>query len=251
MPVSLPPPSPDLAQLQALQFPQTQTLLLDISPIRKKAITEVALSIGAKAGLDRRSHEIQNDLESMAPALDKMFNFAPMLLPGNVLPPVIVDGKDNMKADGDSILRISEHVYRIEAGAKLVTSLPSWRNYLSFGGLQTRIEKPSDAVMPKTSQEKELWKQEVTEGWKLGVEQADSIYRTNLARLKRDFNGMILYRELLAAKMVSLPVVATANLGVTGNGKEMNVDDRIYRITVNPTLQTDASKWNAVIRNGQ
>ncbi len=59
-------------------------------------------------------------------------------------------------------------------------------------------------------------------GWFEGIDQADQIYTENLARLKRDYQGMIRYRMLLAQNMVSAPQVAHRELGVTGGGEELS-----------------------------
>ena len=57
---------------------------------------------------------------------------------------------------------------------------------------------------------------------------------------------MVLYRKMLAQDMVSAPFVAKADLGVTGDAKEMRIDDRILRITAHSQLQTDSSKWQPI-----
>jgi len=84
-------------------------------------------------------------------------------------------------------------------------------------------------------------------GWQKGIEQAYSIFRQNLARLKRDYNGMILYRKLLQEKMVSPPFVSRTELGVTGDGNDMHVNYQVLRITALPRLQTDSRHWRAVV----
>ena len=55
------------------------------------------------------------------------------------------------------------------------------------------------------------------------------IFEENMNRLKRDYNGMIIFRKLLAQHMVSAPHVAEAKIGVSGNSSELNIDDRISR----------------------
>ncbi len=42
----------------------------------------------------------------------------------------------------------------------------------------------------------------VGRGWKNGVDQANTILEENIARIKEDFVGMILYRKLLAMNMI-------------------------------------------------
>jgi len=87
----------------------------------------------------------------------------------------------------------------------------------------------------------------VTRGWNNGVEQANTILEESIARIKEDFNGMILYRKLLAMNMVSPPYVSNTDLGITGNGDEIHIDDRVLRITALPALNMNSAEWRAAL----
>ena len=58
---------------------------------------------------------------------------------------------------------------------------------------------------------------------------------------------MLLYRKLLQEKMVSPPYVSKTNLGVTGNGSDMRINDQVLRIAELPKLQTDSNNWQAIV----
>ena len=92
-----------------------------------------------------------------------------------------------------------------------------------------------------------MWSEGIRAGWEKGVEQSYSIFQQNLARLKRDFNGMILYRKLLKEKMISAPYVARTELGITGDGEDMRINDQVLRIVEHPQLQTNSKGWKAII----
>ena len=79
------------------------------------------------------------------------------------------------------------------------------------------------------------------------MQQAELIYKENLGRLKRDYEGMIRYRTLLAQNMVSPPFVGQLDMGVTGGGSDLTVNDRILRITALPALQADSRNWKTEI----
>ncbi|NBO09113.1 MAG: type IV secretion system protein DotC, partial [Actinobacteria bacterium] len=64
---------------------------------------------------------------------------------------------------------------------------------------------PDPTLLPKDRDERAAWVKYTREGWRKGIEQANQIYVENLNRLKRDFQGMIRYRTLLAKHMVSSP----------------------------------------------
>lgn len=248
MPVSDMQMPPDMEALRQMAETVKSEKKAEIAPIRAQALEESALSFGAQGGLAWRVGAINADLKRLERAMDKAFNFAPLMIKGNVLPPVIAGGQDSVRAEADGqTLRIADQMFKIEAPAKFVTVTPTWRNYLILD-MPLKPEVPHKSVLPKDAAEQEFWDANLKKGWDSGVQQADAILMTNLARLKRDFEGMIRYRKLLAMNMVSEPVVASSNLGVTGDGQSVSIQDRVYRISVNPSLETDASRWKAVVR---
>src|SRR5690606_25579877 len=55
------------------------------------------------------------------------------------------------------------------------------------------------------------------------------------------------YKVLLEEGKVSPPVLAEGNLGTTGTGQDMRVNDRAIRITQDPTLQVSPRDWSASV----
>ena len=47
--------------------------------------------------------------------------------------------------------------------------------------------------------------------------------------------------------LVSPPYVAELDMGVTGGGSDMSVNDRVLRITAFPALQNDSRGWKTEI----
>ena len=62
---------------------------------------------------------------------------------------------------------------------------------------------------------------------------------------------MVLYRKLLQEKMISPPFVARTELGVTGDGNDMRINDQVLRIVELPKLQTNSKHWKAIVVKGQ
>jgi len=58
---------------------------------------------------------------------------------------------------------------------------------------------------------------------------------------------MVLYRRLANYQMISSPIVAETELGITGGGSEMTINDRIKRITQDSVLIPDAKQWRPAI----
>lgn len=212
--------------------------------IRAQGLEDAALSIGAQSGLAWRASQINVILQDHSKELDQVFDFNRLMLPDFVLPPVLQTSARNMKVDSTNTIRLSDQTYLILAQAKFVSTAPNWREYLWMSFKAPDL--PPDNMLPKTAIEQRLWAEYVARGWQQGVQQGDAILRDNLARLTRDVKGMILYRKLLAENMVSLPFVETDNLGVTGSGEQLRINDKILHITALPQLQVDPRKWHAV-----
>lgn len=217
----------------------------EVSQIRLKALQDTAMSLGAQGGLYWASEQINKRTEKDKWYLESIYNFNGMMLSHGVLPPILEEGNNSLNLADPATIRIADKTYKIVQQARFATTPPNWREYiwLSF----SKPEMPNKVLLPRTSEEKELWRKNIKIGWEKGIEQASSIFQQNLARLKRDYNGMILYRKLLQEKMVSAPYVSKTELGVTGNGSDMRVNDQVLRITEMPKLQTDSSNWRAIV----
>lgn len=236
-----------LSELQALNQPKisekqrVNAADIGCGGIRLQALQDSALSLGAQAGLALRAKQIDDELAKQDRQLTKTFNFNLLLLAHNVLPPVLLQSRSDLNANDPTTIRLADRVYRIKTQAHFVTTSPTWREYLWLN--YTPPECPVGALLPKNALEKRIWKKYVTQGWNEGAAQADTIFSENLARLKEDYSGMILYLRLLRQGMVSPPYVARSELGVTGDADNLRVNDQVLRITALPTMQTDSRMW--------
>lgn len=233
------------ADLGYVSLPQLPPGGDQINPIRYAALRQAAMSLGAQGGLAWQAKHIDCALNLESTFLDQVFDFNQLLLDHNVLPPVLVESNNNLNLADDDNLRIAAKTYRIQQQARFVTAPPNWRNYLWM-----HFEKPDlpdRSLLPESKAEAQVWNHYLKEGWQNGLDQADAIFTTNLNRLKRDMMGMVLYRQLLAQKMVSAPYVAKAQLGVTGDATQLRINDQVLRITAQSELQTNAKKWMPII----
>lgn len=216
-----------------------------MSKIREMALKETALSLGAQSGLAARAKIIDQELTKEARNLDTIYDFNSLILEHNILPPVLLEGRNTLNlADAQSI-RISDRTYKVAKQAHFVTTPPTWRQYLWMD--YVKPEAPNSTLLPKTKSEKDLWCAYTAKGWKNGIDQANTILEESIARIKEDFGGMILYRKLLAMNMVSPPYVSHTDLGVTGDGSEIHIDDRVLRITALPALNINSEEWRAAV----
>lgn len=213
--------------------------------LRYQALQDTALSLGAQSGLAWESKNIDEHLQAQTATLDKIYKFNALVLDHNVLPPVLVEGRNILNLADPNTIRIADRRYKILRQARFVTAAPDWHQYLWMD--YVKPDRPSKTLLPEDAYEQQIWDYYVTVGWSEGVKQAGTIFSNNVARLKEDFDGMILYRKLLAQNMVSPPYVAQTDLGVTGDEAEINIDDQVLRIAALPQLNPDSSDWNAVV----
>ncbi len=235
----------DLSALRALSERQGQGLPEAMTGIRFAALRDTALSLGARGGLAWRAHQINTLLQQQAEALDQVFLFERLILDNRVLPPVMIEGRQTLEQANTQTLRIADRAYVIQSQARFVTLAPTWRDYLWMDESPPTL--PDKTLLPRDNQERALWAGYIDEGWQAGLAQADNIIAENIHRLTRDFNGMVRYRSLLAQNMVSPPFVAQMDLGITGSGNEMAINDRVLRITALPQLQTDGQQWQTTL----
>lgn len=236
-----------LAGLQSLSNNQKQTTRNQPTTgrIREMALKETALSVGAQSGLAWRAKYIDEALVKQTRNLDAIYDFNALVLEHNVLPPVLLEGRNTLNLADTQTIRVSNRTYKVSKQAHFITTPPDWRQYLWMD--YQPPETPNITLLPKTKEEQEIWRIYVTKGWENGVEQANTILEESIARIKEDFSGMILYRKLLAMNMVSPPYVSNTELGVTGDGDEIRIDDRVLRITALPALNTNSNEWRAAV----
>ncbi len=217
----------------------------ELSGLRLKSLKDSAMSIGAQGGLAWASEKINLQLTQDSKYLETIFNFNAMVLSHGVIPPVLEEGDNNLNLSDPNTIRVSDRTYKIVHQARFATTAPNWREYLWLS--YAKPDLPDKTLLPRTSEEQRIWKEGVRAGWEKGIEQSYSIFQQNMARLKRDFRGMVLYRKLLHENMISPPFVARTELGITGDGSDMRINDQVLRIVELPKLQTNSRHWKAVV----
>lgn len=240
----------DTTNLKQLENVQSQNITFDkngsnLGGLRSKSLRDSAMSIGAQGGLAFASEHLNQQLSHDGKYLDSIFNFNAMVLSHGVMPPVLVQGDHSLNLADPNTIRVADRTYTIVKQARFATTPPNWREYLWLS--YTKPVLPDRTLLPRNEEEQKVWREGIKSGWAKGVEQSYSIFQQNLARLKRDYNGMVLYRKLLQENMISAPFVSRTELGVTGNGSDMRVNDQVLRIVELPKLQSNSKHWNAIV----
>ena len=86
-----------LGSLQKLSFNYANPA---ISAMRLQMLRDTALSVGARGGLAFRASQINCVLLRQEKLLFKVFNFRAMMLDKNVLPPVLLEGRNLLTLGG-------------------------------------------------------------------------------------------------------------------------------------------------------
>lgn len=215
----------------------------EISSIRLESLQQTAVIMGTQAGMVKKSKMTNDFLENEGGKLDRIFDFNVMMVAKNVVSPVLTEGRTTYSQNSDDEIRISDRMFKIEKAAKFVPHPPTWRDYLLQNTKTTKVVKPHNSLLPRNDAEKAVWDEWVTKGWGEGVEQSEKLFQQGLSRLQRDYVGMIQYKILVKQGLVSAPVVSGANMGTTGGGNQMNVDDKVFRISVPTNLIADPKLW--------
>ncbi len=236
-------PAPSLEDL--IKQSNSPSASVGIPDVRYTAIVDTARTRGNSAGLAWQYGVIKKRLESMASNLDIIYNFGALMMEGNVLPPVMSKAQDVYNQKADDLIQLVGETYSIRQPARFTYVAPSWRSYL-LSAEYTFDASIAPLVTPENDRERQVWTKALEEGYKMGIEQANQILDANFARLKADFEGMRLYRELLRKGMVTKPYVSTGHYGVTGDKKgSINIGESLLRISVSPEFVMDSKKWNS------
>lgn len=241
----------DLAQLRVLRQVKMEKndSAETINPMRLEGLRQAAMTVGAQGALAKRSEELNALFVRQAGNLDQIFNFNLMMLSHNVLPPVLTEGDNTLNLQDPNTIRIADRTYSIVSQAHFVTAPPTWRDYLSMN--YKKPDVPDKTLLPKNEAEVIEWKKYVQKGWEEGLRQANNIFADNLNRLQRDYTGMALYKALYNQKMISAPFVAKADLGITGGGNDLTINDSVLRITAVPQLNTQSKTWTPAVQQPQ
>ena len=121
---------------------------------------------------------------------------------------------------------------------------PSWRDYL----LQ-EISPPTlsnASVLPRNKQEQVIWKKALRSGYNYGFDSQQESALYQIAHFADMIVGMNLYDVLKSRKIVSDFIITDDFYPISGGGFELDINLSNVRITVNPSLESNAWDWEEV-----
>lgn len=235
-----------------LALAKTSSPIDERANLRFRSMREAATSWGSQAGYHRRTWELQLMVTEREDVLDTIFDFNRVGWPtpngtGMIVPPVIRHSGAVWTGGADGQHAAAADVFiEILAPGRIASSLPNWRDYLV-----SIPAAPSPVVETLRPYREEVpqWREWAAEGWNAGREQADMTFEANMARLERDYGGMLEYRRLRAQNMVTDLVMDSASyqLGAEENGTVMRIGERSSRIAESARLIGDSSTWRPQI----
>lgn len=233
-----------LVQLQSLRGVEkgVDVKTKDGGGLRFRSMRQEGLRLGAQAGLAERYSMIMEYLDKNESKANVIFSFAGFVNDGTLLVPAVHQAQNQFKMDGDEA-RVVSNSYTIAEEARIVSSVPTWRDWLAQE--YDMPEQPHYSLLPRTPSEVKVWEQSVKDGWRAGVVQADGIYSDRLNDLTRAVEGRYLYRVLEKKKMIKPSLLRVERNKVTYNGRTMNIGEVIYSVQGKANY-TSGDNWKPI-----
>lgn len=218
----------------------------NVNNSRYDNIYQEALVYGTQSGLYSRGIKLKSFVDRYENEFSGSFNFIPLMLAqGKVAPAVVLEAKKSIQSTDRYTLRSNDKSYRIVEQVKVVNSPLNWRNYILID--MPRPSQPNEQFLPLNEEEDHHWKLGVSQGWEVGVAQANAIYLENVRKLERDYVGMVRFHVMLKRGLLTNPVTSMTSLGVTGEIDEvMNINETIFKIDRITQFNKDAESWKVL-----
>jgi hypothetical protein len=244
----LPAPDPDTSY-ELLQDPGSPVygryggLRSKNGDIRQQVIAQAARGVGVRQGFADETARINAELDgAYGAALDRRYDFAPLMIDRTLVPPVIVELRRLGERADDRRLYLTLGAFEIVRPARLALAPPGWRDYLYNTGVPPTLPPSASEVRPEGGAEEGVWGIAFESGVAVGIAEARASFTANLDRLERDHAGMGRYHDLARSGAVSLPVVGTSarRVRVAADGARAFVGERVVSLQVSPRFRAAA-----------
>lgn len=241
-----PPPNVEQITAQYVRSASSMNLKNLAQQTRFKAIIDSGRSIGVKAGINWQLYYFNKSIEKQSRDLDTIYDFGKLMIKGRVVPPVISEVRDIYSQDDDTSIKISGISYKIESQARFSSVPPNWRSYLNFGLGSTDFTSQS-AGLSLNSDESSVYKKSIEDGFQDGIMQANKMINHGFDKLNRDYTGMIRFNTFVLQRRISMPIIADADIPITQTGDTLVLDEKLLRITVLPSFNSNLEQWKTWI----
>lgn len=210
---------------------------------RYEMLRDAAMIYASQCALRHYSSLIYEHLDGKATLLDRAFNFEPLMLDHNVVPPVVAQSDRTVEQVDKSHIVLADRSYQILKHGFFITVPLSWRDYLIHPLWDP--PQPEQMMLPTNSIEREIWQRYVKEGWVVGKEQAFEIFKNNLAKLNQDYMGMVTFHRLFQQGLMTSPIIQEIENGIMMDNDRMNINHKILSIAQQAFLENNTSRWHS------
>jgi defect-in-organelle-trafficking protein DotC len=215
--------------------------------IRDLAMREAATGTALQAGARwRYSRILEEAVLPRAAELDALFDFGSLVGRRGrlvIVPPVVTSAGDALLVESPVSASSQAGGYRLVRGARLIAVVPDWRHYLLE--LPEGPKGPHPSLLPKGAAELGRWRRWVDSGWEMGARRAEALFAENVARLARDYSGMMLFRRLAAESLAKGPVTDETFSAMEMTDDEIVFEWRAYRLTSTGRFEAAGQKATA------
>lgn len=218
-----------LLELKGVSFRENTAVML----MRPAAIREAAQLVTFQTAIAWRYKQLVAATESHGAIMDTAFDFSPLVMTQGealIMPPLLTRAGASMRLESGETATSAKTTYELLEPARYIATVPNWREFLMVDGFP-EPEKPNPAVLPKNDEERAIWRAAVREAWVQGLAEADQLYADNVARMVRNYRGVMLYHLLTAQHLLSKVETASADLGMHTSDNKLNIGQKVYRIT--------------------
>lgn len=212
---------------------------------RYEMIRDAAMIYSSQCALRHYTSIIYSELNSKADILDRSFNFQPLMLDRNVVPPVVGQSDRTVDQIDKNHIVLADRSYQILKHGFFTTVPLTWRDYLIFPLYDP--PPPEQMMLPTNSIEREIWQRYVKEGWIIGKEQAFEMFKNNLNKLNQDYLGMVTFHRLFQQGLMTAPIIQEIENGIIMDKDRMNINHKILSIAQQAFLENNTSRWHSYI----
>ncbi|ALR95696.1 type IV secretory system conjugative DNA transfer family protein [Vibrio parahaemolyticus] len=226
--------------------------------LRIESIRERAEEVGSANGYIATMERLTDVVDSKSHLFDRLLPFEHLINASanlssgeaKYLRPGMVDKVEAHAAitrdTKATIIRTDNLVYRLREQPKPVLRKPHWSDYLYDKNSLTPTTL-IDELLPRNSEELEIFNSALDEGWAMGSEQAIAEMRTRVINAFIDATAMIRYVNLVESGYIEKPDMIIENVGITVQGDQLGLGTQFISLSGEAVWQTNSDLYSSPV----
>jgi defect-in-organelle-trafficking protein DotC len=225
---------------EAIQEIQKENQARDM---RNQTLMQAGFQFSYAAAYYSRTREKYDELVNDSQRLHQAIPFHILTLAeGRIKPAVILEIPYTEEIEDKRTIRTKKRRYRIDSQAEVILKAPTYLDY--YNNLLTpKPSLPSVYMIPLTDEELVFWRKGVMHGWVEGNAKANIVIEQDTRKMFADFVGMIRYRALQRANVLTTPTFKKTQIGTNSRGDIINIGESIFEITSLSSFNDDDISW--------